>query len=197
MERTFKGSHFILPSARLLKGVLSKIPFGTGINQSVIDNLKRKVAKMRKRYWYCSLLFDEISLHSGLHYDTRTRKLIRYEDLGHLGRSVQRADHALVFMVRGVARPLKQVLAYYFTAGTIPTLSLKNLIETLIAQLQNIGLNFLSTVCDQGPTNKAAVTQLSAEINQTEDQFYFIVNEHHVTILYDVPHLLINTGMPC
>ena len=51
----------------------------------------------------------------------------------------------------------------------------------------------LSTVCDQGPTNKAAVTQLCAETNQTEDHFYSIINEHHVTIMYDLPHLLKNT----
>ena len=49
---TYLSSIFILPSIRLLKGVLSKIPFDTDINQSVIENLKRKVTNMRKRYCY-------------------------------------------------------------------------------------------------------------------------------------------------
>ena len=69
---------------------------------------------------------------------------------------------------------------------------MENLIFTLINQLQNIGLKVVSTVCDQGPTNQAAVTQLCAETNETKDQFYFNVGEL-VAILFDVPHLLKNT----
>ena len=43
----------------------------------------------------------------------------------------------------------------------------------------------ISTVCDQGTTNKSAV--------QTKDQFYFLVNNEPVTVLFDIPHLLKNT----
>ena len=141
----------------------------------------------------CSLLFDEISLSSSLHYDTTKQKFIGYEDLGHLGRTIRKANHALVFMIRGLRRPWKQVLVYYFTVNTICTEYLKNLIFTLINQSQNIGLKVVSTVCDQGPTNQAAVTQLCAETNETKDQFYFNVNGEPVAILFDVPHLLKNT----
>ena len=95
---TYLSSFFILPSIHLLKGVLSKIPSDTGINESVIENLKRNVRNMTRLDRYCSLLFDEVSLHSELYYDEKKQKLIGYEDIGHLGRSIRRANHALVFM---------------------------------------------------------------------------------------------------
>ena len=91
---TYLSSFFILPSIHLLKGVLSKIPFDASINESVIANLKRNVRNMTKRDRYCSLLFDEFSLHSGLYYDEMKQKLIGYADIGHLGRSIRRANHA-------------------------------------------------------------------------------------------------------
>ena len=115
-------------------------------------------------------------------------RLLRY-----LGRSIHRENHALVFIWRGVSRPWEQVLAYYFTAGTITTQNFKKLIVQLISQMQSIGLNVIPTICDHGATNKSAVTQLCAEANQTNNQFYFLVNNEPVTVLFDIPHLLKNT----
>ena len=86
-------------------------------------------------------------------------------------------------MIRGVSRPWKQVLAYYFTAGRLSTQNLKQLIVQLISHLQSIGLNAISTICDQGTTNKSAIAQLCAETNQTKDQFYFLVNNEPVTVI--------------
>ena len=61
---TYLSSFFILPSIRLLKGILSKIPYDNVIDESGTENLIRKVRNMAKRDRYCSLLFDEVSLHS-------------------------------------------------------------------------------------------------------------------------------------
>ena len=64
----------------------------------------------------------------------------------------------------------------------------------MIEKLQEIGLKIVSTVCDQGPTNRAAVKELCAETNKTcNDQFYFFVNDEPVAMLFDTPHLFKNT----
>lgn len=175
------------------KSVLSKIPFDTGINKPVLESLKLKVNKMHDIDKHCTLIFDEISLSSGLHYDAKNEKLIGYQDLGHIGRNIAKANHALVFMIRGMRKPWKQVLSYYFTSNTISTQNLKELVVYTIKELQNIGLKVVSTVCDQGPTNRSAMSQLCSESDNEKNSCYFNVNNQSVAVIYDVPHLLKST----
>ncbi|KAG8231855.1 hypothetical protein J437_LFUL015122 [Ladona fulva] len=56
----YLATHFHLPSPRLLKSLLSKIPFGTGLNTAVMEVLKAEVSKMYEHDKYCALLFDEM-----------------------------------------------------------------------------------------------------------------------------------------
>ena len=207
-------SIFILPSTRLLKAVSAKIPFEPGINIAVVQELKRKCKSLKKLDRNCVLLMDEAQLAAELSYESHNQKIIGFEDLGHLGRSIGQANHALVFMVRGVRKKWKQVVAYYFTKNTISTDSLKALIVKIISELQECGFNVMSTVCDQGPTNKAAVHQLcdetakiledekianvnsasdsseNVELLQKSEVSFFLVNEQPVVLIFDVPHLL-------
>ncbi|KAL3289326.1 hypothetical protein HHI36_003756 [Cryptolaemus montrouzieri] len=92
-----------------------------------MDQLKVQVGKMHELDRHCVLLLDEISLSSGLHYEPHKGHISGYEDLGHLGRSEKVADHALVFLVRGIRKNWKQAIAYYFTSKTVSTLCLKKL----------------------------------------------------------------------
>ncbi|KAF2899238.1 hypothetical protein ILUMI_06937 [Ignelater luminosus] len=61
--------HFHLPSSRTLKGILAKIQFDTGINSEILDRLKKQFNKMKPADRNCNLLFDEISLSLGFHYE--------------------------------------------------------------------------------------------------------------------------------
>ncbi|KAF2901208.1 hypothetical protein ILUMI_04975 [Ignelater luminosus] len=54
------------------------------------------------------LIFDEMSLSSGLYYQRHKQRIVDSENLEHLGRTEKMANHALVFMVRGVRRSWKQ-----------------------------------------------------------------------------------------
>ena len=80
-----------------------------------------------------------------------------------MGRNIGQANHALVFMIRGIRNKFKQVIAYYFTKDTIATNYLKKLIVEVISELQICGFNVVGIVFDQGPTNRAAVMQLCAQ----------------------------------
>lgn len=105
---------FQLPSERTLKHVLSSIPFETGINSVLFEHLRDEVQKMYEPDRFCTLIFDEMSLSSGLYYQKHKQRIMGFEDLGHLRRTEKMANHALVFMVRGIRRSWKQV-AYYIT----------------------------------------------------------------------------------
>lgn len=73
---------------------------------------------------YCSLMFDEISLHSGFHYHVHKQIIFGFEDLRELGRSNKPANHALVLIIRGLRKPGKQVDTYYFSQLSVQFLLL-------------------------------------------------------------------------
>lgn len=186
-------ANFELPSTRTLKDILSRIPFNTGLNEGIVDILKSEVSKMQSADRNCLLLFDEIGLSKGFYYEQNKERITGYEDLGHLGRNNKTANHALVFMIRGVRRKWKQAIAYYFTNNTVTSIQLKIIIKFIISQLQAIGLNVLGTVCDQASTNQKALSDLCSENKDRYSPFYFYVNNKPICIIYDVPHLLKNT----
>lgn len=187
-------AYFQLPSIRTLKDVLSSIPFECGMIKPVLEHLKLQTENMDELDRCCTLIFDEVSLSRGFYYESHQQKICGFEDLGILGRNENAANHALVFMVRGIKKNYKMPVAFFFTKDTIKTSALKDLIIDAIKQLQGIGLSIVATVCDQGATNRAAITALTRE--QTDDRpspYHFVVNGERIYTIFDVPHLLKNT----
>lgn len=115
-----------------------------------------------------------------------------------VNRSQDFADHALVFMIRGVVKNWKQAVAFTFCEGTTRSRVLKNLIKEVIEELRAIGLTVISTVCDQASANCSAINQL---IQETKEDYIrrgeslehksnrFEVGTVPIVALYDVPHL--------
>lgn len=56
-------------------------------------------------FWfrYCSLIFDEVSLSSGLNFDGSADLINGFVNSGFY-KSQELADHALVFMIRGIKK---------------------------------------------------------------------------------------------
>lgn len=186
----YLSTYFQLPSTRTLQIIPSNIPFDTGINKLLLQQLKIKSDEMNLLDRYCSLLFDEVSLDNGLYYEANKQKIIGYEDLGKLGRTSKPANHALVLMIRGLRKSWKQVIAYYFTAYTISCQSLKAIIKNAISELQEIGITVKATICDQGSTQRRAITELCNENQIDPTPYTFTVNDETIVTFYDVPHLL-------
>lgn len=164
------------------------VPFEAGIDSQLLTRLSKTVQKLNPLDRCCSLIFDEISLTEQCTYDKFNDKVIGYIDLGPLGRKNQQANHALTFMLNGLHKKWKQPVAYFFTRDTISTHQLKNTIKTLILKLEQIGLNILCTVCDQGATNRSAINLLCKE--ESRPGPYFTINDHKVFTIFDPPHLL-------
>lgn len=143
---------------------------------------------------FCALIFDELSLSSGLSYESHRQRISGFEDLGALGRTSNPANHALVFMVRVLRKRYKAPVAYFFTKDCVKPNILKQLLITIISELQRIGMTVCATICDQGSTNRSAITALTRE--HTDDKptsYHFVVNGESIVTLFDVPHLLKNT----
>ncbi|KAJ8959567.1 hypothetical protein NQ314_006216 [Rhamnusium bicolor] len=183
-----------LPSIRILKDVLSAIPFECGMIKLVLEHLKLQADKMEELDRCCTLIFDEVSLSRGFYYESHRQKICGFGDLGTLGQNEKMLRTMLVFMVKGIKKSYKMPVSFFFTKDTIKTSALKDLIIDAIEQLQGIGLCIVATVCDQGATNRAAVTALTRE--HTDDKpspYHFVVNGERVYIIFDVAHLLKNT----
>ena len=107
------------------------------------------------------------------------------------------ADHALVFMIRGVLKNYKQPIAYSFCSKTTPKLDLAKQITEIIRKLHTTGFIVVATVCDQGSTNVSAINHL---INKTREKYIrkneefrnavFEIDGKEIIPLYDSPHLI-------
>lgn len=189
---------FALPSRKCIMDLLRKIPFKTGINQRIFENLKTAVKKIKNKLdCYCTVIFDEISLSASLQYIAHEGNIFGFEDLGGNKVTNNFADKALVFMVRGCRKKFKQPVAFYFTNSNMTSTTLSSIIKEVIQAVLSTGLIVISTVCDQAPTNVAAINRLRKNTIAnylTTDQLYegfgFEIEGHDIVPLYDVPHLL-------
>lgn len=187
---------FSLPSKKVLLQMLRKIPFRTGINKNLFAALKNTLLKMEDLDKYCYLVFDEVHLSTQITYNASEDRFIGFKEDG--SDSVpQIADHALVFMVRGLRKQWKQPIAYYFVHKTISSAQLSCLIKGLIVECRLVGLHVLATLSDQGSTNRGAINLLLKDTDRIcierriENRFFgYLVGDLEVVHLYDPPHLL-------
>ncbi|KAJ8979994.1 hypothetical protein NQ317_016657, partial [Molorchus minor] len=184
---------FCLPSRKTLMALLNRIPLGAGINDCIFQNLKINAAMLRPEERYCVLIFDEMSLEPHINLNIRENCFEGFENFGN-GDKVIIADHAQVFMLKGLQFEWKQPVAYTFCKGTTPTIQLVRQIKEIIKKCTEIGLKIVATVSDQGATNQAAVNYLMKHsvpqyTQYTGRKFYFVQNKKIIHI-YDPPHLL-------
>lgn len=119
-------------------------------------------------------------------------------DLGGSERKALFADHALVFMIKGIYTKWKHVVCFTFCEGTTSTPDLQRLLKTIIRELRSIGLHIVATISDQGATNQAAINKLIKDReehckrnNEPMEVFQgYLIDGEEVVHLYDFPHLL-------
>lgn len=186
---------FALPSRKTLRKLLQRIPFLCGINKRIFENLKQSVSKLNPLDRYCTVIFDEISLSPGLQYEQSKDVIIGFEDLGTDCRKSVFADHAVVFMVRGIRKKFKQPVAYMLCETGMKTNSLAVTIKEIVRAVRSTGLEVVATVCDQAAANVAAINYLKNETKiqlrgNEERIFGFLVDDVEVVPLFDTPHLL-------
>ncbi|KAF2905576.1 hypothetical protein ILUMI_00604 [Ignelater luminosus] len=177
---------FALPSISTIRLWLRVVHLSTGINQSIISRLREKVKCMSSAEKQAVLLFDEISIKKHLQYSSPHDFIEGFEDLGVLGRTSRIGTQVMVFMVRGLILKWKLPVAYYVSAGSMKSSSLKILLIDVVKSLLEIGLQIHSVICDQGSNNRAVFRELGV----TTEFPFFYVNDKKIYALFDTPHLI-------
>jgi hypothetical protein len=177
---------FPLPSGRTLQSLLNTVRFRTGINPHVFDALRLSVQKMSEIDRYCCLLFDEMSIRENVRFNQKLDCIEGFEDHGSERRNREVANHALVFMVRGVHRKWKQPVAYYLSCGSTKAGMLVQLLDEVLVACHDVGLHVVAIVCDMGTNNVGAINRLCENVSEP---FFKCLNQEIATI-YDPPHLL-------
>ena len=126
---------------RTLQCALQKMNIKPGCSESVF---KAKV--MNDRDHNVSLVFDEMSIKQVLLYNEKCNTIEGFENFGFIGKSI--ANHAIAFVVRGLASKWKQPLGYFLCSGPIKPTILKSLTKECIGKLEKTGLNVMAIVCD-------------------------------------------------
>lgn len=176
--------------------LLCNVTFLPGINTEIFESLVGPVQKLLKLDRKCALLFDEVTISPGLSYDSSRDQVIGFVDNGTV-RQQRFADHAVVFMLRGIRKKWKQVVAYVFVEHSFRKENLATFITSIIRKSTEIGLHVVATVCDQGSNNEGAIKLLYqkterkyAAKGEESRRFGFDVDNKEVVPIFDPPHLV-------
>lgn len=156
-----------------------------GVIPEIMLHLKSIAASLTDEQKKVALIFDEMDGRRGLHYDQGGDKIIGFEFLHKSTNNL--AKKFLTVMIRFLNGQLGNiVIANFATATGISGVELATLIQYIVRILKEINLNVVATACDQSAVNRKAYSILGVTIETP----YYLVNDHKVWALYDLPHLI-------
>ena len=145
---------FLLPSVSTLRRTMRKIGIYPGFNRPILKALETKISSMPAHSKLCCVIFDEMALKEIVEYNAKKDYVEGLEDFGSNGRTKYVANHATVFMARGLVFPWKQTVGYALSSGPIKYSDLHSLLIECIENLEDIGLNVKAVIADQGSNNR-------------------------------------------
>ncbi|XP_033231706.1 uncharacterized protein LOC117182711 [Belonocnema kinseyi] len=176
----YLGTFLPLPSPMLVNKLLTQIRLDTGVTQTMKDLLKDAARRMTDELdKVCVLMWHEVSLKLHLQYSARKAKIIDFEDWG-TNRTNKYADHALVFMLRGIKNGWKIPLTYIFCGGQTTHEQLAWCIKDVARAVTAAGFNIAATIDTDKVREEKKISQ------------YWTILTGNVEIipLYDPPHIL-------
>jgi hypothetical protein len=130
-------------------------------------------------------MFVEMPIRESLYINQKFDCIEGFEDLGGRGRTSNIANHALVFMLRGLHKKWKQPVAYYLIHGSTKGDMLVSFLMEVLDACHNAGLEVVATMCDMGANNVKALKQLSI----SEKTPFFRFQNQEIAAIFD-SHLL-------
>lgn len=131
---------FGLPSRRTLCRHSAHLKFQTGINAKLFELLKATASKLAPSDRICTLGWDEMALTHHLSYCTSEDYIDGFVDFGDV-RIQDFATHSLTFMLRGISKPFKQPVAYFYSQN-LNGIQLADLIKLVIRAVHDSGIHF-------------------------------------------------------
>lgn len=173
----FLYNHITCPSITTLMTALKEIVINPGCNRTIKQYLQSVSEGISDQDLYCSLIWDEMSIKLDAYYDFITDRIIGFEEWGTRRRRYF-ADHAIVFYMKCLSSGKHMPLGYGFCKGTTETTILVACIKQWLKTLLSCGFKPVATVCDQGPTNTAAIKNLVATANKARNTANKANKEH-------------------
>lgn len=112
----FQESYVALPALSTLHRHSANLMFRAGISSKLFNFIKEKVKDWSEKELCCTIGFDETALKTRTEYNSTTDEIDGFVELAGIRKPIF-ATHALVFMVRGIYKPFKQPVAFYYTHG--------------------------------------------------------------------------------
>ena len=161
-----------LPCPTTLKVALKNIPMDTGVNETTKHRLK-EFANMclTEQDKVMFLLWDELLLSTGLHYDKNADKIVGFEDFGTV-RNGKVADHSLVFMLRSAASGDVLPIAFNFCDSQTKSSQLQSCIKEVVKAVKDAGLNVVASICDGATTNDSAIKTMIEDTTKIKGAEY-------------------------
>lgn len=113
------------------------VRFEAGINPKLLEFIKSAVNNLDEDDKYVTVGWDEMSLATHLDFNSVKDYIDGFVDYGDR-REMKFGTHALVFMVRGIAKEFKQPVAYFITEN-INSIELSELIRVVIETIIDTG----------------------------------------------------------
>ncbi|KAK7497615.1 hypothetical protein BaRGS_00011255 [Batillaria attramentaria] len=179
---------FVLPSVSLLRKTIQKVQVHPGYNDRIFNALQMKISALPESSKLCSVVVDEMTIKEHVSYNEEKDQVEGLEDFGD-ERTQHVANHATVFILRGLIHNWKQPVGYFLTSGPIDSHKLHSLLLKCIDKAEEAGLKVKLVVADQGSNNRKMFDKCC---KITETKPFFFHNGEKILALYDPPHLLKN-----
>lgn len=110
-----------LPSISTIRKHLLAVKIGCGFDKDFFKLLKKKFSEKSDNQKKVILVFDEIFVRESLNVNTRNLTYNGLEDYGDefKPKTLEKANHALVLMIQGLADRLHQPIAMFASKGPV------------------------------------------------------------------------------
>ena len=170
--------NFPIPSESSLRYWIRNINCEPGIQNSSLRVMKQKSTEMRLQDRVCMLMFDEMSLTEEFCYDQKADRVYGCHS---------KVQVAMAVGLVGTA--WRQPIYYHFDTNID-----KDLINSLIIQLEEHGYPVYATCCDMGGSNYGLMGKGQLNVGWREPKKPYFANpfdkHRNVHFFYDVPHLM-------
>lgn len=174
-----------LPAPQTLRRVMRNVAVFPGFNMNILKALEKKLANASPKSKLVSIVIDEMAIKQGVTLDRGRDLLEGFAETPE--RENVLANHALVFMVRGLSEKWKQPIGYFTSSGPMKGSEMKNLLFDCIEKIEAIGLTPKVVICDQGTNNQNLFRK---QLGVTNKRPYFLHKGNRVYAMYDPPHLV-------
>ena len=200
-----------LPHRTTLNRYFGFTDVGTGLNVDTLMYLKNECFKdvVHEFEKELVLLFDEMSIKSGIVYSRNTGKLVGFTELGDINDELDVferqykgtdtkdiATSVLCLMARGLFKHVNYPIAYYTSCGFTSS-QLFTIVWEAVKVLKIIGFTIRAFICDGASPNRKffEMHRLEDNSNVSDDGVvYWAVNRYDRTkkiyFICDPPHLL-------